>query len=71
MSGPGRLCRVLKIDKNFNGLSLYGDRLWIGDGVRVPFWQILKSPRIGIDYTLDIPADFISGGCIFHGKIQV
>ncbi len=56
MSGPGRLCNVLKIDKTLNGLPLQSSDLWIEDGFEVPAKEIVKSPRIGIDYTLNDPA---------------
>lgn len=56
MSGPGRLCDVLRIDKTLNGLSLRSSELWIEDGFAVPAKEIVKSPRVGIDYTLNDPA---------------
>ena len=56
MSGPGRLCNVLKIDKTMNGLSLLGETLWIENGLAIPPKEIVKSPRVGIDYTLNDPA---------------
>ena len=56
MSGPGRLCKVLKIDKTLNGLSLMSSELWIEDGNKISSKQIVKTPRIGIDYTIGDPA---------------
>ena len=56
MSGPGKLCNVLKIDKTLNGLSLAGQALWIESGIEVPTKAIEKSPRIGIEYTRQDPA---------------
>lgn len=51
MSGPGKLCRVLGIDKSLNRVSLLSDELWIEEGFKVPRKTILKSPRIGIAYS--------------------
>ncbi len=56
MSGPGRLCKVLKIDKSLNAASLQSSDLWIEAGLSVPSKEIVKTPRIGIDYTLNDPA---------------
>ncbi len=50
-SGPGKLTRALGIDRNFNGVGLGSDHLWIEDvGIKVPKNEITASPRIGIDY---------------------
>ncbi len=56
MAGPGRLCKVLKIDKTLNFSSLQSSDLWIEDRQNVPSKEIVKTPRIGIDYTLNDPA---------------
>lgn len=53
LSGPGRLCKVLKIDKSLNGLSLESSDLWIEEGNDISSKEIVKTPRIGIDYTQD------------------
>lgn len=50
-SGPGKLCRYLKIDKNLNNIDLTDDLLYIEDrGKRVPKNKIVKDERIGVDY---------------------
>ena len=48
--GPGKTCRDLKIDKNFNGVDLcLSKELWIEDGgEKSPI--IKKGKRIGVDY---------------------
>jgi DNA-3-methyladenine glycosylase len=56
MSGPGKLCKILKIDKSLNGISLKSAELWIESGVKVSIKEIEKSPRVGIDYTMNDPA---------------
>jgi DNA-3-methyladenine glycosylase len=52
-SGPGKLTKGLRIDKRLNGLP--ADKpsgLWIEDrGERLRRSQILRTPRIGIDYS--------------------
>lgn len=48
LSGPGRLCRALQIDKTCNGLSLRSSELWVETGDAVA--GIVASPRVGVDY---------------------
>lgn len=50
LSGPGRLCRALQIDRDSNGLSLRSEALWIASGSSVAAADIVASPRIGVDY---------------------
>jgi len=51
-SGPGKLCRYLKLDKSFYGEDLTKSKtLWLEDrGVRLNLSQIKATKRIGIDY---------------------
>jgi DNA-3-methyladenine glycosylase len=52
LAGPGRVCRVLKINRSLNRLDLTQGRvLWIEDrGHRVPRARIAAYPRIGVAY---------------------
>lgn len=50
-SGPGKLCRELKIDKNLKGEDLVeGSKIWIEHGEKISKKKIKTSKRIGIDY---------------------
>jgi len=51
-SGPGKLCRYLKLDKSFYGEDLTSSsRIWLEDrGVKIEPSQIKTTKRIGIDY---------------------
>ena len=51
-SGPGKLCRHLKLDKSFYGEDLTkSKRLWLEDrGVTIKKSKIIAAKRIGIDY---------------------
>lgn len=69
LSGPGRLCRAMEIDRSHNGVSLRSDRLWIAGGEAVADSDIVSSPRIGIDYAgeaVDWPLRFH-----LHGEAAV
>ena len=51
LSGPGILCRELKIDKTLNGMDICaGKGLWLEDGEKIPRSRIKKSKRIGVEY---------------------
>jgi DNA-3-methyladenine glycosylase len=52
VSGPGRVCRLLKIDRTLNRHDLTRRKqLWIEDrGLRISPSAITASPRIGVDY---------------------
>lgn len=51
-SGPGKLCRYLKLDKSFYSEDLTkSKRVWLEDrGVKVKPSQIIATKRVGIDY---------------------
>jgi DNA-3-methyladenine glycosylase len=51
INGPGKVCKALRIERDFNGLSLDGPIVWITekltetDGI-----EILSTKRVGVDY---------------------
>lgn len=50
-NGPGKLCKVLEIDKQLNGIDVtLGEKLWIEEGIRIHEKKIKASPRIGVAY---------------------
>lgn len=52
ITGPARLTKALKIDKQLNGTILSKKTgLWIEDrGAKIPKSKILRTPRIGVAY---------------------
>jgi DNA-3-methyladenine glycosylase len=52
VTGPGRLCKYLNIDKTLNGLDVTqkGELHVVDKGVKILESQILITPRVGIDY---------------------
>lgn len=71
-SGPGKLCRSMQIDKELNGESFTGKRLWIGelksDDKDI---EIRWSPRIGISVGQDkLWRAHIAGNRFVSGKLK-
>ena len=49
--GPGKVSKVLNINITCTGQSLTGKRIWAEDrGLKIPDSNILKLPRVGVDY---------------------
>lgn len=49
-AGPGTLSQALGITTQFNATALSGNTIWLEDGEAVPDSDIIKSPRVGVDY---------------------
>ena len=65
LSGPGRLCRGMKISKDQNGLMLDSSSLWIENTAPVTESEIEAGPRVGIAYAeeaVDWPLRFYMRG---------
>ena len=52
IDGPGRLCRVLDIDRSLNRIDMTtGEHLWFENrGVKISRGKVGTFPRIGVDY---------------------
>lgn len=48
--GPGNLCRAFAIDRGENGVDLARSALTIHTGRAIPARDVVRTPRIGIDY---------------------
>lgn len=49
-SGPGKLCLAMGIDRELDKADLLGDRVWLEDFKKVKPAEIVRGPRVGIDY---------------------
>ena len=50
LTGPGKLCIAMDISRQQYGESLWGDKLYLAEGVDVPDNNVKCSPRINVDY---------------------
>lgn len=48
-NGPGKLCSAFALDRNFNGMDLCGNEVYIEQGESKRF-HIVATKRVGIDY---------------------
>jgi DNA-3-methyladenine glycosylase len=48
--GPGRLTAALRISRRHDGLPLFEAPLWLEWDSALPFRQVARGPRIGVDY---------------------
>ena len=49
-AGPGSLTKALAIDQQHNGIALQGEPVWLEDRGDKRDFNILESPRVGINY---------------------
>ena len=48
--GPGKLAQALLLTRRQDGLSLQSPELFVEEGVKVSRRDILRGPRVGVDY---------------------
>lgn len=48
--GPGLLTRSFQVDRSLDGSPLTGPHLWLETGRPVPDGEVIRTPRIGVDY---------------------
>ncbi len=58
-NGPAKLCQALKIDKKFNGVDLKtSPDLFIAESISNSTFEIVRTTRIGIEKSKDLPLRF-------------
>lgn len=68
LTGPGKLCQGMEIDRGLYGEPLWGERLWLTWGEPVPPESIAATPRINVDYAGEAagwPLRFVEKGSLF------
>ena len=76
-SGPGKLCKVLEIDRTFNGLPLDAEAPLRLEHRSAQFEQaieenaisIVQTTRIGISQGIDLPWRWYLGNCLAVSKL--
>lgn len=62
-AGPGRLCRVLGIDRTLDAVDLTtGDALWVEAGRRRAGERVIRCARVGIREAAELPWRFYLAG---------
>ena len=49
-NGPSKLCIAMDINKRLNGKNLHGNNLYLTEGEKISYPQIVNTVRINIDY---------------------
>lgn len=49
-SGPGLLCRALRLDRSATGLDLTASELFLEDGPPVADAEVVMGPRVGVEF---------------------
>jgi len=71
LTGPGKLCMGMEIDRGLYGEVLWGQRLWLAQGEPVGPEGIAATPRINVDYAGEAagwPWRFVEKGSGFLSK---
>lgn len=70
-TGPGKLAQALHLTKDLNLLPLNSETLFLEEGLSIPRSQIIKRPRIGVNYAeehAELPLRFYIKDCPFISK---
>lgn len=73
LSGPGKLCQALAVDRSLDGDDLQSHPLWIARGVMVVQDQVVTSARIGLNRktcgdSTDFPWRYVVRGSPFLSR---
>ncbi len=58
LNGPAKICQAFGITKEQNGTDLTGNKIYLLDMPKVPTNQIIKTTRIGIKKSVNLPWRF-------------
>ena len=57
-NGPGKVCKAFNINRDYYGLDLTGNRVFILDNPKIKNKDIIVTKRIGIKKSVDLPWRF-------------
>jgi len=58
LSGPAKICRAFNITREHNGIDLTGDEIYLLDAPKIHENEIIKTKRIGIKKSIELPWRF-------------
>ena len=58
LNGPAKICQAFGIDRKHNGSNLLKNEMFLLDAPKIPEKQIVKTTRIGIKKSIELPWRF-------------
>ena len=68
LNGPAKICKAFNISREHNGTDLLGSEIYLLDAPEIPESKIVKTKRIGIKKSVDLPWRFYIKDNIYVSK---
>ena len=68
LNGPGKICQAFNLNSTHNGLDITKNSIYILDGPKIPSNEIVKTKRIGIKKSVELPWRFYIKNSIYISK---
>ncbi len=68
LNGPAKICQAFNITKKQNGIDLTGNKIYLLDAPKIPNSKMIKTTRIGIKKSVDLPWRFYIKDNIYVSK---
>lgn len=68
LNGPAKICKAFNIDKNQNGSDLTKNEIYILDSEKIPKNKIIRTTRIGIKKSIELPWRFYIKNSVYVSK---
>ncbi len=68
LNGPAKICKAFNISREHNGTDLLGSEIYLLDAPEIPENKIIKTKRIGIKKSVDLPWRFYIKDNIYVSK---
>jgi DNA-3-methyladenine glycosylase len=68
LNGPAKICQAFKIAREQNGTDLLGNEIYLFDAPEIPESKIVKTKRIGIKKSTELPWRFYIKDSIYVSK---
>ena len=70
LNGPAKICQAFGIYREHNTVSLLGDNIYILNSEKLSDKKIIKTTRIGIKKSVELPWRFYIKDCPFVSKVH-